>query len=356
MNILIYICTYMASLLLFCGIFWHGWWTWSFLFVIFGIFPILEFVLGAPTSNLTPLEEEQRQSKSWLYDILLYSAIPVQYALLYLYLKEIPLLETWEYIGLSLGVGSACGAYGINVAHELGHRSDKFARFGSLALLLTSLYMHFYIEHNKGHHSKVATPLDPASAREGENLYAFWWRSMSQGFLSAWALEKTSMLRKKLSVFSIKNLMLQLIFIEISFILLILFTFGIQEMLSFIWVATIGFLLLETVNYIEHYGLLRQKTDSAHGFEAVSTMHSWNSNHIIGRAMLFDLTRHSDHHAHPRRHYQFLRHFDESPQLPTGYLGMILLALFPSYFKQVMHKQLEKELKRINALRLAKES
>jgi alkane 1-monooxygenase len=350
MNFMIYIVTYLVSLLLFCGLLWHGWWSWSFLIVIFGIFPILEFILPASTENLEKREEQQREKAGWLYSGLLYSAIPIQYCLLYFYFKTIPHLGLWEYLGLTLGVGTACGAYGINVAHELGHRSSKLARLGSLSLLLTSLYMHFYIEHNKGHHSKVATLDDPATARENESLYAFWWRSVTLGFLSAWRLEKASLIRKKINIFSPKNLMIQLIFIEISFILLILFTFGIQEMLSFLLVAMIGFLLLETVNYIEHYGLLRQQTNTAHGFEAVKPMHSWNSNHMLGRAMLFDLTRHSDHHANPRRPYQILRHFDESPQLPTGYLGMILLAFFPSHFQQVMKKQLEKELKRINAL------
>ena len=114
----------------------------------------------------------------------------------------------------------------------------------------------------------------------------------------------------------------------------------------------IGFLLLETVNYLEHYGLQRQQKSSGR-YERVRPEHSWNSNHPVGRALLFDLTRHSDHHANPNRKYPVLRHFDASPQLPTGYPGMILLALVPPVWFSVMHPHIERELSRVRELTAA---
>lgn len=340
----------LISGLIYLGLFLGGLWTWSFVVLIFVLLPLLELIFPAPKDTLSEADYQKRSEKQWQYDIWLYLAVPLQYGLLFTYLWQVSKgdLQGWTYIGMSLSVAIACGGYGINVAHELGHRTQKMPRFASLMLLLTALYMHFYIEHNKGHHAKIATPEDPASARKDESLYAFWWRSVTQSWLSAWEIESSALARKHVHIFSPKNLMLQLIFVQISFIAMILFIFGIQAMFSFIGVAVLGFLLLETVNYIEHYGLARKKKENDKGYERVLPMHSWNSNHLLGRIFLFDLPRHSDHHAHSKRPYSTLRHFDDSPQLPTGYLGMILLAFFPPVFKRVMHQQLDREMQRLN--------
>ena len=106
--------------------------------------------------------------------------------------------------------------------------------------------------------------------------------------------------------------------------------------------ALIGALLLETVNYIEHYGLTRQQTTN-NQYDRVQPAHSWNSNHVLGRLLLFELSRHSDHHYMASRKYQILRNVDEAPQMPTGYPGMMLLSLFPTLWFNVMHAQMNKQ-------------
>ena len=201
--------------------------------------------------------------------------------------------------------------------------------------------MHFFIEHNRGHHKNVSTDEDPASARRGEMLYAFWMRSVVTGWISAWKIENIRLAKLNLSWYSLRNEMLIYQFIQVGLLVLITLLFGWQAMLAFVAAATIGFLLLETVNYIEHYGLRRKKVDGEY-YEKVMPVHSWNSDHPIGRLMLFELTRHSDHHYMASRKYQILRHFDKSPQMPTGYPGMMILSLFPPLWFKVMHAHIDK--------------
>jgi alkane 1-monooxygenase len=207
--------------------------------------------------------------------------------------------------------------------------------------LLTSLYMHFFIEHNQGHHKNVSTTDDPASAKEGEWIYTFFFRSVIGGYISAWKLENNRLKKQGKSALSFSNEMIRYQIIQLSFIGLIFAIFGLVPMLSFIGAAIFGFLTLETVNYIEHYGLSRKKNEFG-AWEKTLPIHSWNSNHPVGRILLFELTRHSDHHYIANRPYQVLRHFDESPQMPTGYPGMMVMSLFPPVWFWVMGKELKK--------------
>ena len=239
-----------------------------------------------------------------------------------------------------LTLGFSCGVYGINVAHELGHRNTWYEQLMSKMLLLTSLYMHFFIEHNRGHHRNVSTDIDPASAKKGETLYFFWLRSTITSYISAWKLENNRLRKEGIFILSLKNEMLVFQIVQIAFLILIAVFFGIKTMALFIASATVGFLLLETVNYIEHYGLRRKEIKKG-VYERTQPHHSWNSNHLIGRLMLFELSRHSDHHFKPSRKYQMLRHFDKSPQMPTGYPGMLMLAFIPPLWFYVMHKQIK---------------
>jgi alkane 1-monooxygenase len=220
----------------------------------------------------------------------------------------------------------------------LGHRVKKGEQFLAKALLLTSLYMHFFIEHNKGHHKRVATPDDPSSARLGEPVYFFYFRSILLSYLSAWHIAAKDVQKKGGGL--LQNEMLQFQAIQIAFVLLIYFVFGGWTTVLFILAAAQGILLLETVNYIEHYGLQR-KAIADGKYERALPAHSWNSNHVIGRVMLFELSRHSDHHYMASRKYQVLRHHDDSPQMPTGYPGMMLLSLVPPIWFYVMNKKVK---------------
>jgi alkane 1-monooxygenase len=236
--------------------------------------------------------------------------------------------------------GMACGVLGINAAHELGHRQNAYEQFMSKMLLLTTLYMHFFIEHNRGHHKYVATDEDPASSRPGESVYRFYFRSVKDSWLSAWRLERERLQKSGQRWFSWRNEMLQFQVYQGLLVIGIGWYFSAETLLYFMGAATIGFLLLETVNYIEHYGLRRRK--SGNRYERTLPVHSWNSNHPVGRLLLLELSRHSDHHYMANRKYQTLRHFDESPQMPTGYPGMMLLALIPPLWFYIMDREIEK--------------
>jgi alkane 1-monooxygenase len=201
--------------------------------------------------------------------------------------------------------------------------------------------MHFFIEHNKGHHKRVATPEDPSSARKGEWIYSFYFRTIIFSYLSAWQIANREVLKKGRPIFSLYNEMIQFTLIQVAFVSLIFFGFGWLTTIYYLIAAVIGILLLETVNYIEHYGL--QRNALADGkYERTLPVHSWNSDHVIGRLMLFELSRHSDHHYLASRKYQGLRHHDGSPQMPTGYPGMMLLSLVPPLWFSVMKKRMDK--------------
>jgi alkane 1-monooxygenase len=211
----------------------------------------------------------------------------------------------------------------------------------SKILLLTSLYMHFFIEHNRGHHKHVSTPDDPASARRGEWLFTFWFRSVWGSYWSAWEIENKRIRKSGKPLFSLANEMVVYHFVQATAILLIGWAFGWQVMLYFLAAAISGFLLLETVNYIEHYGLQRKKMPNG-SYESVLPEHSWNSDHLFGRLLLFELSRHSDHHYRAGRKYQTLRHMEGSPQMPTGYPGMLVLAVFSPLWFWVMHRAIDR--------------
>ncbi len=348
MSIYYYLCGHLLSLSALYGFFNGGLASFGLPLITFGLVPLIELLTKAQPDNLSDQELKQR-GDSGSYHALVLSIVPLQYLMLALYLWQAS-SNSWtgiEWLGNSLSMGILCGAYGINAAHELGHRSDKLSRFGAKALLLTSLYMHFFIEHNRGHHAKVATEEDPASARLNETLYQFWLRSVIGSFKSAWALEARRLERKSLSSWSLKNQALRFVLIETVFMLVITMSLGAQALFAFTCAAFIGFSLLEAVNYIEHYGLQRQKNDRGR-YEPVTPSHSWNADYPISRVLLFELSRHSDHHAHPRRSYAQLRHFSYSYQLPTGYPGMIVLALFPFLYIPLMNKHIESEAQRVS--------
>ncbi|MEM8485604.1 MAG: alkane 1-monooxygenase [Bacteroidota bacterium] len=318
-----------------------GWWSFLPFVYVFGLIPGVELFLKPQPINLTAAEEALAKADPF-FDWLLYLTIPTQLGFLAWYLISINThaFEAFEYVGLVLSMGIMCGVFGINVGHELGHRTKNHEIKLAKIALASSLYMHFYIEHNRGHHKRVATYDDPATARLGENIFVFWIRSITFSFLSAWEIEAKRLKKKSQPWFSLHNEMLQFMFIQACILIGIAILFSIQTMAFFILAALVGILLLETVNYIEHYGLQRTLKENGR-FERTNPHHSWNSNHVIGRLMLFELSRHSDHHYEASRKYQVLRHHDESPQMPTGYPGMMVMALMPPLWFYVMHRRLD---------------
>ncbi|MBK6475745.1 MAG: alkane 1-monooxygenase [Flavobacteriales bacterium] len=336
-----YTVTFILPILALLGLVRDGLWTWSVPILAFAIIPVLELMLGHSDQNLTN-SEEHAALEDPIYDALLYLIFPVQWVLLVLFLIQVQETDLlwWEVMGRIATMGMLCGIYGINVAHELGHRAKRWERDLARALLLTSLYMHFIIEHNRGHHRHVATPEDPASARYGETLFAFWFRSIVYSFVSAWRIEADRMRKLNKAAYGIRNEMLQAIAWQAVLLVVIGLAFGNLALFSFIGAALTGILLLETVNDIEHYGLRRKRTASGN-YGRVQHVHSWNSNHLLGRLMLFELTRHSDHHWKASKKYQVLQSLEDAPQLPTGYPGMMVLSLIPPVFFNVMHPRLK---------------
>ncbi len=316
-------------------------WSFGALVVVFGLLPAIELVMKADPRNLEAAQEAvAREDRT--YDLILYSLVPIQWALLLFFLVQVGNTElTWVVkLGLTTAFGMTCGVLGINAAHELGHRPTRHEQFMAKALLLSTLYMHFFIEHNRGHHKHVSTDEDPASSRRGEWLYAFFLRSITGSWLSAWKLEHQRLRKKGLPVFSLHNGMLRFQLVQLALLAAIAALFGTGVMAWFIGAAFIGILMLETVNYIEHYGLRRRRKGDT--YERTLPIHSWNSDHPLGRMILLELTRHSDHHYMASRRYQVLRHFDDSPQLPAGYPAMMALAFFPPLWFRVMHRQLDR--------------
>jgi alkane 1-monooxygenase len=337
---------YLSPLILYIGAFHsfgtHGWTIWLPLLYAWVMIPLAELLIKPNAANMSTAEEELAKADK-AYDIILYLVVIAQYAALiyFLYSMKNDRLQWYEVVGRIWVMGLLCGTFGINVGHELGHRVNKFEQFLAKLLLLTSLYMHFFIEHNRGHHKRVATPDDPSSARYGEWIYAFYFRTIFFSYLSAWHIANRDVRKKGYKLFSWHNEMIRFHTVESLFVIMILLAFGWQVTLYFLAAAMIGILLLETVNYIEHYGL--QRREIAEGkYERAMPAHSWNSDHVIGRLMLFELSRHSDHHCLASRKYQVLRHHDNAPQMPTGYPGMMLLSLIPPAWFYVMNRKIKK--------------
>ena len=243
-------------------------------------------------------------------------------------------LPWWSYIVLRLGVGTIDGG-ALLAGHELGHKADRLNNiFGMLANKAVG-YAHFRIEHNRGHHTWVATPEDPASARFGESIYAFAGRELPGAFKRGWRNEAERLEKRGKSVWSIDNEILQGFSLTIVVAAGLIALFGWKVAPFIVAHHFLGWYALTQANYVEHYGLLREKSPNGR-YQSVEPRHSWNTNHIVSNLMTFHLQRHSDHHANPMRPYQSLRDFNDLPRLPNGYTGMFALAAIPPLWFRVM--------------------
>jgi alkane 1-monooxygenase len=318
-----------------------GWgaWFWIGPVVILVIVPAIDLLTGLDRSN-PPDDVIEALENDKYYRWITYLFLPIQYAgfvgAMWL-VGGSGELATWEKIGLAVSIG-CIGGIGINTAHELGHKREANERWLAKIALAQVFYGHFYIEHNRGHHVRVATPEDPASARMGENFYQFWPRTVGGSLKSAWRLEKRRLARKGKHPFRIGNDVLNAWLMSAVLWGGLIAWLGVGITPYLVVQAVVGFSLLEVVNYMEHYGMLRQKFGSGERqrYERVDPSHSWNSNNVATNVLLYHLQRHSDHHANPTRRYQALRDFEESPVLPTGYAGMIVLAIVPAVWRRVM--------------------
>jgi alkane 1-monooxygenase len=302
-------------------------------FLIFVVVPLLEVFFGQDTTNPSPQESKELNERK------AFRLVPMSWAL------SQPIMLAWslwaqsklklsipQFIALAASLGTVTGVLGINIAHELIHKDTALERGLGQFLMAQVCYGHWVTEHLFGHHKRVSTMEDPATSRMGESFYAFWFRSIKGGWESAWELE-----RKRLGGFAWtpKNGILQLGMVSFLGALASYKYFGKRALALFLGQSAVAVSMLEIINYIEHYGLRREKLPQG-GYEAVKVTHSWNADASFTNAYLFKLQRHSDHHANAGRRYQILRSFEQSPQMPTGYAGMMTLALFPPLWFRVM--------------------
>jgi alkane 1-monooxygenase len=313
--------------------------------IILAVVPLVDLVAGLDGSN-PPDELIEALEADKYYRWITYAFLPIQYAgfLLACYLiAEGHLPGSPQHLSLVGKIGIATtigciGGIGINTAHELGHKREANERWLSKIALAQCFYGHFYKEHNQGHHVRVATFEDPASARMGENFYQFWPRTVFGSLRSAWNLEKRRYARKHTHPFHLGNDVLNAWLMSAVLWGAVTVWLGVGILPYLVLQGVVAFSLLEVINFMEHYGMRRQKVGQPgkERYERVNPSHSWNSNNIATNVLLYHLQRHSDHHANPTRRYQALRDFKESPNLPTGYAGMIVLALIPPLFRRVM--------------------
>ncbi len=338
-----YICAFTIPILALIGLWLQGIYTYITPIYTFGLVPLIELFTPSPKYNLNN-EERLSKSKQKIFDWMLYFNLPIVYGILFasLYITTTTPMQRYEIIGIIFSTGIVLGTNGINVGHELGHRFTK-ERFIGKALLLPSLYMHFFIEHNFGHHLHVATKEDPATAKYNSPVYLFWITSSLGQYINAWKIQRNLLQKRKHSFLSIYNDMFWYMPITALYLFTIFIVFGYQGLQIAVFSGIVGFLLLETINYIEHYGLIRLKTSSGR-YERVREIHSWNSNHAFGRILLYELTRHSDHHHRASKKYQLLDHHDKSPQLPFGYPTSMVLSLIPPLWFWIMNKRVPREM------------
>jgi len=314
-----------------------AWWPLLFFFVFL---PVIDFGIGRDTANVQPAQEREVSAEP-VFKWLCLAVLPVQLATLYLSMQWFMAADLGPVgeIGWLLSQGIISGALAINTAHELIHKNDRLEQWAGALLLVTVGYHGFKIEHLRGHHVHVSTPEDPSSAPYGMTIWQFLPQALRRNSINAWALEADRLRKAGLAVISRHNEMLVMTLIWLALSLMV-FTIADLKGLAFFWVqGLLAAATLEVINYVEHYGLERRKTDV--GYERTTHLHSWNSSYTLSNAMLFNLQRHSDHHAYPKRRYGILRHFDESPQLPAGYPTMFLLALFPPLWRRVMDPRVE---------------
>jgi alkane 1-monooxygenase len=301
--------------------------------------PLADWLIGEDDNNPPP-EVVRELDNDIYYRLLTYLVVPLHFVTLIVcaWWAATQNLQWWSFAGLGVVAGMTAGL-AINTGHELGHKKSALERTLTKIVLAVPAYGHFWIEHNRGHHRDVSTPEDPASARMGENIYKFACREIPGAFKRAWQIESERLSRRGRTAWNSDNQILQSMTLTLIVQLGLIAAFGLQ-MIPFLLLHNVfAWWQLSSANYIEHYGLLRTKQSDGK-YERCQPHHSWNSNHVLSNLVLFHLERHSDHHAHPIRRYQSLRHFENLPTLPNGYFGVYLLAYVPWLWFRVMDPKL----------------
>ncbi len=306
--------------------------------IVFGIIPVVDWFLGKDPVNPHEGEQVDELIGESFYYWLTRASVPIYLATIaggaYVFVQQPMTLS--QQAGWLFSMGTLGGILAINVGHELIHKTSRIDQWCGGILLSSVLYSGFKVEHVRGHHVWVSTPKDASSSRFGQSLYAFLPNAYVKNFINAWRLEAKRLASKGFSAVSWRNELIWWNVLSIAMAALITYWLGLGGLVFFLVQGAIAFTFLEIINYIEHYGLHRRKLENGR-YERTDITHSWNSNYLLTNLLLFQLQRHSDHHAYPKRPYQVLRHHDESPQLPAGYATMVLVALLPPLWFRLMN-------------------
>lgn len=320
----------------------QDYWAWFIYFVVFGIIPILDYIIGKDPSNPDEAVQVPAMSEERIYRVLTLLMVPIWLGVL-LYSGWVFVNNDYSWFGMLgwiVSIGTIGGVIAINLAHELIHKDPKIENWAGGLLLASVTYAGFKVEHVRGHHVTVSTPEDASSSQYNQGVYSFLLRAFPHNFVNAWKLEAAYLKRKGKKVISRHNELIWWYAISAGLAVLFGLLFGWMGVLFFLGQSFVAAFTLEVINYIEHYGLHRRVLENGR-YERVTPAHSWNSNYFLTNLALFQLQRHSDHHAYAKRRYQVLRHYEESPQLPGGYASMYVLALFPPLWKKVMNPRVE---------------
>ena len=335
-----YLAAYILPLLALLTFSTTGIYAYFGIFFLYVLVPVLEQIFSPNKYNLAEAEKELAK-EDFFYDLVIYMMIPLHLFVMYYFLVSIsdPTLSTSDSIARIFMMGTILGVVGINVGHELGHKTNhSLKQFFAQVLLTTSIQNHFVPYHNGGHHKDIGTPADLTSAKKGDNFYLFAMKSQIGGYFKTWRLESRRI--KEQGKSSIFNPMIIYTLLPIFLFICIYNFFGMYVTGCYFLAGIYGIAILESQNFFAHYGLRRKKQSNGR-YERVNARHSWNSDHIIGRVLLFELTRHSDHHHIGSKPYHILDSKEESPMLPYGYPTMLMLSFLPFLFRPVMKKQLE---------------
>jgi alkane 1-monooxygenase len=317
-----------------------GAWTLLPLILLLGVLPVVDWLAGIDRRNAGK-DEPELTANVW-FRAITWLWVPVQIATIGWAIDRAAAggLTGVEVAGLALSTGMIAGTIGITFAHELIHRPGKFERALGETLLATTSYTHFAIEHVHGHHRRVATRDDPATARAGESLYRFLPRCVGGSLASAWRFEVERLVRRGRRRWHPSNRMLRYGATQAVLYGVVAWAWGSAGALFLGAQAVVAFALLETINYIEHYGLERREVAPGR-YERVTAAHSWNSSHRVSNWLLINLARHSDHHLVASKRYQMLDHLDQAPQLPAGYGAMFIAAWLPPLWRRLMDPRVE---------------
>ena len=301
---------------------------------VLGFFPILDMMirkLDRPDNTLTTKP---------IHQLALLIVLPLMLTLILGGLYRLNMSSEGFIPAMMMGVaiGMYSGAIGMTAAHELIHRTSPRWRALGIGILVLVQYGHFRIEHIYGHHIHVATEKDPATARKGEGYYRFLIRCIFMSYVSAFAIERRRMINKKIGVLSRHNRMLHYLVMQAAILGISYAIAGFSGLVFVLTQAAVAIILTEAVDYIQHYGLMREQEDGK--TQPIQPEHSWNSRHAVGDWTTFNIGLHSHHHTSGTTPYPELSQQQEHHEMPGNYAVMILMALLPLLWFKVMDERL----------------